>query len=189
MVKADNTISVSVAGLAMLALVLLGFAAVNLFGTFKPVAAANDQLANRLNQSFALSFSERIKVYADLRTQQELLLIQNPIEPYAWMRLAYLRNITLGNRRHAFEALKFADVVAHPDNVGGLERVLMWHDYADVQNEAERTHIKDMWRAAYRQNWYNLMYTAKRRELLDDLKAAVMEDPELAEMWNKGARK
>lgn len=177
--------SVQTIGLAIMAAVLFVFASINILSNFRSVAAANDRLANQLNQASALEFSTRLKTLVDLRIQQEALLVQNPIEPYAWMRLAYLRNITQGNRRHAFEALKFADTIAHPDNVGGLERILMWRDYADVQTPEERNHEKDLWRTGYRQNWYRLGETAYRHNLIRSLKDAVMEDPELAVIWGK----
>ena len=172
-------------GLAVMVAVLLVFASINLFANFRPTASANDHLANQLSRSSALSFAERLKAYTEMRSRQEALLVQNPIEPYAWMRLAYLRNVTQGNRRSAFEALRFADTIAHPDNVGGLERILMWHDYADVQTQAERAYEKVMWRTGYRENWYYLIETASRKHLFDNLKSAVMEDPELAARWNK----
>lgn len=178
-------ITVPSVGLAIMTAVLLLFASVNLFSNFRPTASANDNLANQLSQSTALTFSERLKTYSELRMQQEALLALNPIEPYAWMRLAFLRNATQGNRRHAFEALRFADMIAHPDNVGGLERILMWRDYADVQSEAERAREKELWRIGYRQNWYYLMEMANRRGIWRDLRAALMEDPELAARWNK----
>lgn len=175
-------------GLAVMAVLLLALASVNLFSNFRPVAAANNRLANQLNQAAALQFSERLKVFAELRRQQEALLAENPIEPYAWMRLSYLRQATQGNRRQAFEALRFADTIAQPDNVGGLERILMWHDYADVQTDVERDREKELWQAGYRQNWYRLMETATYHRLLDDLKSAVIEDPELAARWNNKGR-
>ncbi len=178
-------LSVPPAGLAVMVAALLVFASINLFSNFRPTASANDHLANQLNQSGALGFAERLKAYTKMRSEQETLLVQNPIEPYAWMRLAFLRNATQGNRRHAFEALRFADTVAHPDNVGGLERILMWHDYADVQTEAERAREKEMWRTGYREKWYYLVQTARRNRLFDNLKEAVLEDPELAARWNK----
>lgn len=178
-------LSVQTFSLAGLAAILLAFASINLFSTYRPVAAANDHLASQLNQSSALEFSARLKAYSALREQQEGLLAENPIEPYAWMRLAYLRNATQGNRRHAFDALRFADTIAKPDNVGGLERILMWHDYTDVQTEAERKRMNELWRTGYRHRWYYLIETATTHQLLDELKSAVMEDPELAVRWNK----
>ncbi|MBY0429210.1 MAG: hypothetical protein K2Q32_08325 [Alphaproteobacteria bacterium] len=178
-------LSMRIISLAVMAALLLGLASINLFSNFRSVAAANDQLANKLNQSDALDFQARLKIYAELRAQQEALLIQNPIEPYAWMRLAYLRSATQGNRRYAFEALRFADAIAQPDNVGGLERILMWHDYASVQTEAERKHEQELWQTAYRLNWYSLFDMATYHHLLNELKSAIMEDPELAARWNK----
>ncbi len=177
--------SVQTVGLVVLAVVLLAFSCVNVFLNFRPTAEANENVYDDLYESAALAPAERQDVYAELRQQQEFLLVQNPIDPHAWMRLAFLRNATQGNRRYAFEALKFADAIAHPDNDGGLERTLMWHDYADVQTHAERQRETELWRTAYRQHWDNLGTLVRQHHVLDDLKAAVLSDPVLAARWNK----
>ncbi|NDE89796.1 MAG: hypothetical protein EB059_01445 [Alphaproteobacteria bacterium] len=170
-------------GITALAVLLFGFAAVNLWADFRPTAAANDRIAHQINQSSALGFAPRLTLLSDLREKQEALLARNPIDSYAWIRLAYLRQQTMGNRPFAFEALRFADMISYPDNLGGIERILMWRDYADMQSDAERSHEKDMWRLGYRLNWYDLETVATQRGLRDVLVDAIKDDPVLHQRW------
>lgn len=166
-----------------LGMVLLICAGSNLLIGSRPVAAQNDRIANAVNQSTAMEFSQRVQKSVELREQQESLLHQNPFEPYAWIRLAYLRQITQGNRRYAFEALRFADMISYPDNVGGIERILMWHGYADVQTQAERDREAQMWRTGFQENWYHLNEAAQHNHLWEVLKDAVRQDPFLTQEW------
>ncbi len=147
--------------------------------------AANEQLAITLNQSDALPFAQKVQSYANLLKQQEALLIQNPIEPYAWMRLSFLRKNAIGDRAGAFDALRFADKIAQPDNAGGMERILMWRDYADLHTNADKAREVDMWRRSYRENWDNMYNVIARHHLHHVFDMAIEGDPELLARLNK----
>lgn len=171
--------------MGLLAALLIWFAVINLFSGFRPTTAANDKLAVALNQSDALPLARKIESYVDLFKQQEALLIQNPIEPYAWMRLSFLRKSVLGDRVGAFDALRFADKIAQPDNVGGMERILMWRDYVDLHTDADRAREVDMWRRSYRENWDNMYNVIEAHHLHHVFDMAIEGDPELLARLNK----
>lgn len=171
--------------MAVLAVALLGFAAINLFYDFKPAVDKNDALAIQLNQAAALPKLQRLDRFMALRQRQEALLAENPIEPYAWMRLSYLRQNTGESRPSAFDALRFADKIAQPDNVGGMERILMWHDYADIHTDADKDREVQMWRKAYRGDWDNLYNVIAAHHLHHVFDMAIEGDPELLAKLNK----
>ncbi|MDX1921777.1 MAG: hypothetical protein SFW65_01425 [Alphaproteobacteria bacterium] len=171
--------------MAALAAALIYFAGVNLFSDFRPVVNANDTLAIQLNQATALRMTARVARFAELLQRQEALLVENPIEPYAWMRLSYLRLNTGDTRQSAFDALRFADKIAQPDNVGGMERILMWHDYADIHTDADKEREVQMWRKAYRGDWDNLYNVIAAHRLHHVFDKAIEGDPQLLAKLNK----
>jgi hypothetical protein len=170
---------------ALLAVMLFVFAGINLFSNFRPVATANNDLANKVIRSILLDDVPRHDLLVEVSKQQEALLLQNPIEPYAWMRLSFARKMTDGNPQNAFNALRFADSVAQPDSAGGLERIMMWHSYADIHTDADKKREREMWRQAFRADWPNLYKTIAANRLHHVFDVAIEEDPVLLEKLNK----
>lgn len=171
-----------------LAVVLLLCAGINLFADFRSSLRANDVLALQLNQSDALNFADKMARYGSLLAHQQALLAQNPIDPYGWARLSYLRKTYLGDRQGAFEALRQANMLAGAERLGLLERVLMWHGFADLHNDDDRAREEQMWRLAYKQGWFATAAAARTHGLGDVLERAVQKDPALLENWEKRRR-
>lgn len=73
----------------VLSIFLACLAAINLFSTTRPIARQNLAIASDVLKLDALDAPQHKALVASLLQKQQMLLSQNPADPYAWARLSY----------------------------------------------------------------------------------------------------
>jgi hypothetical protein len=163
---------------------LVVFAVTALCFGLTPLADQNAVIAKNLMQSDALEKASRQVEQVDLLKKQVENLKQNPAEPFAWARLAYLRFTAERRPRAAFAALKMSDMVSPHEPRQLVERAFMWHDLRQMQGEAERAYQTELWVRAFDEQRGLMIQTAYKRGLIKEVAAAFRTvDEDLYRDW------
>lgn len=164
------------------ALFLLGAAVLHLFLGVTPVADGNQDMERLLSQK-NLTGQNRSERLAFLLKAQGDLLAQEPADPFAWTRLSYLRLVSEGDRKAAFEALRMANTVSPREPRLMLERAIMWKRYADLHTAEDHSEQVRLWREAVRFQRKDAAVYALQYHMADELTAAVADDALLRQQW------
>jgi len=129
-----------------LALVLGAFAAINLLTTITPFAARDHDIERAFNSMSVMTGESRRAAAVALLPEQESVLARIPSEPFAWARLAYLRQTAGHDPEAAFQALRMSNMVSPNEPRQKLERALMWYDLRAVEDTEQQAYQTELWK-------------------------------------------
>jgi hypothetical protein len=170
--------------LVLFGLAVGGFAFLNLTGQLAPFAAQNDKIVADLAHADTLSGTERLQLLTQQRERQEKALAGDPAEPFAWARLAYLRQVTQGDMPDAFAALRLSDLVSPGEPRQLPERALMWRQFASVEDKDQKAYQSILWTKAFRLQRDPTWAIAMQNNIVPEVGDALKQnDEDLYEEW------
>jgi hypothetical protein len=128
-----------------LSVVLIVLGSANIFYTVRPFAERNHQIEENFNRASVLPSTERIVAEKILLSEQENVLARIPSEPFAWARLAFMREDVLDDKKSAFAALRMSNLVSPNEPRQKLERALMWYEFNSVEDKSEKAYQTNLW--------------------------------------------
>jgi hypothetical protein len=128
-----------------LSVVLIVLGSANIFYTVRPFAERNHQIEESFNRASVLPSAERIVAEKILLSEQENVLARIPSEPFAWTRLAFMREDVLDDKKSAFAALRMSNLVSPNEPRQKIERALMWYEFNSVEDESEQAYQTSLW--------------------------------------------
>jgi hypothetical protein len=170
--------------LVLFGLAMAGFSYSNLTGTLALFADQNDRIVVDLKAADGLTGSDHIQALSQLRERQEKALAGEPAEPFAWARLAYLRQATQGDMPDAFAALRLSDLVSPGEPRQLPERAFMWRQFASVENAGQRAYQSLLWTKAFELQRDPTWAIAVQNNIVPEVGDAIKaNDVDLYEEW------
>jgi len=172
--------------LALFGVMLACLAFINLSGRATPSVKINDRIVTALGGARSLPVDLRLPLLTELREQQEKALSEEPAEPFAWARLAWLRIATQGDAQDAFAALRLSDLISPGEPRQLPERALMWRQFAPVEDDSQKAYQNVLWQKAFQMQRDATWTLAVQNGITNEVGNALKQtDPDLYEEWKE----